>query len=279
MSNVGTGKTLALSLLMAGLLAACNQEQPAAPAASAPAASPPPADTSTPPAASTGLADIAESDPRYVVGISYPPQASQYPGLAQALTDYADSARAELMQAVTGLGNEKPTAPYELSLAFEMVAETPDVVAVAADGGRYTGGAHGEPLVARFTWLPKHNELLTTQNLLPTPEGLQAVSSYVREQLHTSLSLRADGEDMEPQDRAQLLQSGNKMIDDGTAPEPANFDQFQPVMNADGRIAAIRFVFPPYQVGSYADGTQTVDVPAQVLQSYVAPQYADLFLK
>jgi hypothetical protein len=277
--HVGTGKTLALSLLVTGLLAACTQQPPAAPAANAPPASTPPAGAPAAPLASTTLADVAESDPRYVVGISYPPQANQYPGLAKAMGDYANAARAELMQAVNALGSEKPSAPYELSLAFEVVADTPEVMAVAADGGRYTGGAHGEPLVARFTWLPRHNALLTTQALLPSPEGLQAVSSYVREQLHTGLSLRTDGGDMPPDDRAQSLLAGNKMIDDGTNPEPDNFSQFQPVMNADGRIAAVRFVFPPYQVGSYADGTQTVDVPAQVLQPYVAPEYAELFLK
>ncbi len=277
--HVGTGKTLALSLLVTGLLAACTQQPPAAPAASAPPASTPPAGAPAAPLASTTLADVAESDPRYVVGISYPPQANQYPGLAKAMGDYANAARAELMQAVNALGSEKPSAPYELSLAFEVVADTPEVMAVAADGGRYTGGAHGEPLVARFTWLPGHNALLTTQAMLPSPEGLQAVSSYVREQLHTGLSLRTDGGDMAPEDRAQLLLAGNKMIDDGTSPEPDNFSQFQPVMNADGKIAAVRFVFPPYQVGSYADGTQTVDVPAQVLQPYVAPEYAELFLK
>jgi hypothetical protein len=279
MSNVGNGKTVIASLLLTSLLAACNQppSTPAPPAS--PATSTPAEEPAQPPPAATGLSDVAQSDPRYVVGISYPPQANQYPGLAKAMGDYAATARAELMKAVDGLGSEKPTAPYELSLAFEMVAETPDVVAVAADGGRYTGGAHGEPLVARFTWLPKHQAMLTTQAMLPSPEGLQAISSYVREQLHTSASLRTEGDDMAPEDRARMLQSSNKMIDEGTGPDLANFSQFQPVMNADGRIAAIRFVFPPYQVGAYADGTQTVDVPAQVLQPYLAPEYAPLFLK
>lgn len=279
MSNVRSAKTIASVTVLAMLLAACNRAPPPAPAASAPPVSPPPARSSEPAPAPATLTDVAESDPRYVVGISYPPQANRYPGLAKALGDYADAARAGLMQAVDGLGSEKPPAPYELSLAFEMVAETPEVVSVAADGGRYTGGAHGEPLVARFTWLPRHEAMLTTQAMLPSPEGLQAVSSYVREQLHTSLSLRAESEDMAPEDRVQMLQAGNRMIDAGTGPEAANFSQFQPVMNADGKIAAVRFVFPPYQVGSYADGTQTVDVPAQVLGPYLAPAYADLFLR
>lgn len=277
MSHVRSAKTLASVFLLTALLAACNRAPPAAPASSAPPASAPP--TQAPAPASTVLGDVAQSDPRYVVGISYPPQANQYPGLAKALGDYAEAARAELMRAVDALGSEEPPAPYELSLTFEMVVQTPEVVSVAADGGRYTGGAHGEPLVARFTWLPKRQTMLTTEAMLPSPEGLQAVSSYVREQLHTNLSLRADGADMAPEERVQMLQAGNRMIDAGTGPDAANFSQFQPLMNADGKIAAIRFVFPPYQVGSYADGTQTVDVPAQVLGPYLAPEYADLFLR
>jgi len=199
--------------------------------------------------------------------------------MVKVLGDYAQSARAELMQAVNGLDGQKPSAPYELSLSFDVVADTPEIFAVAADGGRYTGGAHGEPLVARFTWLPNRQALLTTQEMLPTPAGLQAASQYVREQLHTSASLRVDDDTVPPDQRMQLLDSENQMIDAGTAPEVSNFSLFQPVMNADGKIAAVRFVFPPYQVGSYADGTQTVDVPAPVLRPYLAPEYADLFLK
>ncbi len=284
--HVGSVKAVLAPLTLTAFLAACSpgqpddageakrpqgSETPAAPAA------PPPATTE--PAADGPLADVAESDPRYVIGISFPRQANAYPGMVKVLGDYAQSARAELMQAVNGLDGQKPSAPYELSLSFDVVADTPEIFAVAADGGRYTGGAHGEPLVARFTWLPNRQALLTTQEMLPTPAGLQAASQYVREQLHTSASLRVDDDTVPPDQRMQLLDSENQMIDAGTAPEVSNFSLFQPVMNADGKIAAVRFVFPPYQVGSYADGTQTVDVPAPVLRPYLAPEYADLFLK
>lgn len=280
---MGTGKTIVPALLVAGLLAACSPSstppQASAPAngtahaSTAPAASAPPAQAA--------LADVAESDPRYVIGISYPPQINQYPGLAKAVGDYAGAARQGLMEAVKDLGQEKPTAPYELSLAFDMVANTPEVVAVSGNGSRYTGGAHGEPLVARFTWLPQRQTLLTTQSLLTQGKGkgLEAVSSYVREQLHTAASLRNDDPGMSPEDRASLLQSATQMIDEGTAPKLENFSLFQPVMNADGKITALRFVFPPYQVGPYSDGTQTVDVPAQVLSPYLAPEDAGLFVK
>jgi hypothetical protein len=67
------------------------------------------------------------------------------------------------------------------------------------------------------------------------------------------------------------------MLDEGTEPEAANFDIFEPVLDGDGRISALRFVFPPYQVAPYAAGTQTVEVPAAALLPHVAPAYSALF--
>jgi len=270
-----------ISLLAATLalaLVACKREpggpQPptvATPEAGAPATSP------VAPEAPVELKDVIETNERYVVGITYPPGIDRYPGLAKALSDYAHAARGELMEAVDGFGNDKPTAPYELSLSFEKLLETPQVVAVAADGSRYTGGAHGQPLIARFVWLPQQNHLLSAGDLIVTPAGWQAVSDYVREQLLTGVTLRADADELEPAERSEVLKNASRMIDDGTEPKAENFAQFVPVLDVSGRINALRFVFPPYQVGPYADGTQTVDVPASVLRPHLAPAYSGLF--
>ena len=67
------------------------------------------------------------------------------------------------------------------------------------------------------------------------------------------------------------------MIATGTEPKAAAFAQFEPLMGPGGRLAGLRFVFPPYQVGPYSDGTQTVEVPAAVLLPHVAPAYRGLF--
>lgn len=225
------------------------------------------------------LKDVIESNDRYVVGISYPPGIDRYPGLAKALSDYATAARGELMEAVDGFGNDKPTAPYELSLSFEKVLETPQIVAVAADGSRYTGGAHGQPLIARFVWLPGREHLLAAGDLIAQPAGWQAVSDYVREQLLTGVALRADADELEPAERVEVIKNASRMIDEGTEPQAANFAQFVPVLDAAGKISALRFVFPPYQVGPYADGTQTVDVPSAVLLPHLAPTYSELFAR
>ena len=262
-------------LLVAMAVAGCRKEGaqggPATASAQAGAAS------ATGVVAAPALDDVMERDPRYLIGISYPPQARAYPGLAKLLKDYADAARAEVMQAVSGLGGHQPTAPYDLSLGFSMLMETPDVVAVAADGSSYTGGAHGNPLVARFVWLPRRDEALGAALLIPDPANWKPVADYVRDRLVAGLSARVDAAAPAPGDRAEMLRNGARMIDDGTAPEASNFDQFEPIAGPGGRLGGLRFVFPPYQVGPYSDGTQSVEVPASVLLPLVAPDYRALF--
>lgn len=271
-------KTLLAGASLVLLLAACQRQEPAA----APAAQG--GDPSLPAAVEEGVApetpdlkDVIDINDRYVVGISYPSAAARYPGLARIVANYADEARGELMEAVEAFGNDKPSVPYELSLDFETLLDNPRFMVIKAEGSRYTGGAHGQPLVARFVWLPEQDKLLSADALITSPAGWQAVSAYAREQLHTQLSLRVEEEELAPEERVRLVRSADRMIKEGTTPEPDNFAQFQPVTGDTGKIAALRFVFPPYQVGPYSDGVQTVDVPASVLLPYVAPEYVELF--
>ena len=280
--SAGNAWTLVVAGLLLAVLTACQRESTPAPGEAAQPATPAVAEPSAPPAAPVDgaptLADVIEHDPRYVVGISYPPAVATEPGLARALHGYAEKARADLMEAVGGL-DAPPTAPYELSLGFRELVRTAQVVAVAADGSLYTGGAHGQPLVARFVWLPQQQRLLTAQDLLAAPADWKPIADYAAEQLSAAAHTRAADEALEPADRQRLLSLALKMIAEGTEPEPANFAQFEPVTAADGRIAALRFVFPPYQVGPYADGVQTVDVPAAVLQPYLAEDLRGLFVQ
>ncbi|HWS77857.1 MAG TPA: DUF3298 domain-containing protein [Thermomonas sp.] len=257
-----------LILVLCASLAACDRAR--APATDGEAVA-----TAAP--AAVVLQDVVETRPDYIIGISYPESAARHPGLAQVLKAYADAARAELMTAVAGLKGRKPTAPYDLSLQFSGLVDTPRVVAVAADGSTYTGGAHGNPLVARFVWLPQQQAMLGADQLIADPAGWQVVSDASREQLMTALSQRLDADELEGAERADQLQTGSRMIDAGTGPDVRNFAQFEPVMNAEGQIRAIRFVFPPYQVAPYVEGTRSVEIPSRTLLPHVATAYRSLF--
>lgn len=278
--SVLAGSVLALaigSLLLAGCGRPSGEDRAVqAPAAAGPAA--PEAEAGSGVAAApVELKDVIETSPQAVVGISYAPGLDRHPGLASALDAYATDARRELQQALDGLGNDRPSMPYELSLAFETQLETPELVVVRAEGSRYTGGAHGEPLVARFVWLPAQQRMLTAEHLVPDAQGWQVISDHVAEQLRERMATRLSSEDLEPGELQESLRSASRMIAEGTGARPGNFSQFEPLTDAAGKVTALRFVFPPYQVGPYSDGTQTADVPADVLAPYVAPEYAELF--
>lgn len=256
-------------------LAACRGEAPGPQGTNAPdAGRADPAQAPTPGPAV--LEDVVETDPRYIIGISWGDGVDRHPGLARLLKEYADGARAEVLQAAEAMAPDAG-AMYDLALEFKVLADTPQLFAVAADGGSYTGGAHGAPLIARFIWLPQEQRLLTAGELIPGQDAWGEVSAYVREQLHAALSQRVDADELDPEERGRVMRSAGRMIEEGTAPDPDNFAQFEPVPGDDGRLVALRFVFPPYQVGPYSDGVQTVEVPARVLLPHVAPAYRALF--
>lgn len=271
---VKTPAALAVALTLALVLGACKKDDDAAPQAQVEAPAPAPA-----PPAAVDLKDVIEQDARYVVGISYPPAAKKYPGLAEALQRYANGARAELLKSVQAADPAKQNGPYELSLNFTLQAETPEIVAVGVEGTSYTGGAHGAPLVARFVWLPQQNRLLTANDLFPEAASWVAISDYTREQLHASLSQRVDADELPPAERAEVMRTVGRMIDEGTEPTPASFAAFEPVLAPDGhKLMALRFVFPPYQVGPYIDGVRSVEVPTSVLAPMLAPQFRQMFV-
>lgn len=267
---------LILSLLM---LIGCERDAASRPGDAAPVAR---GEGAPAPIAPVELNDVMETGEGYIVGISYPRSVANHPELAAALKAYADAARDELRQALVTPeadgGDPTVPGPYDLSLSFVELHASPDVVAVAADGSSYLGGAHGQPLVRRFVWLPKHGRMLTAEALVPTEAGWRAISAYVREQLFGSLSLRMEANHVAPGDRAEMMRGAGSMIEGGTAPDPANFSEFEPIPGEGGKLAGLRFVFPPYQVGPYSAGTQAVAVPAEVLLPHVAPAYQDLFV-
>lgn len=273
---------LVAALAMALAAAGCERGQPSgAPSQLDTAAAPglPPPDPE--PEGPVDLEDVSEVQSGYVVGISHASSAARYPALAAALKDYADGARAELMDAVEARASDgsldSSAAMYDLSLAFTEVLDTPNVVAYAADGSTYTGGAHGMPLVARFVWLPPQRRMLTAERLVPEPGGWADIARYVREQLNQELVARVDGIGAEAEERERLLRTGSRMIEEGTDPDAASFASFEPLAGSGGRLAGLRFIFPPYQVAPYSEGVQQVEVPAPVLLPGVAPELRVLF--
>ncbi|MHB8913140.1 MAG: RsiV family protein, partial [Lysobacter sp.] len=123
----------------------------------------------------------------------------------------------------------------------------------------------------------QQDRLLTASDLVPDARSWTPIAANVREQLLTALSQRVDADALPPAERLEVVKNASRMIEDGTEPTAATFAMFEPVTTPSGKLRALRFVFAPYQVGPYSDGTQTVEVPAAVLLPHVAPAYRELF--
>jgi hypothetical protein len=267
------------------VLAACNRSPQPQSQAAVPAT---PASTTTPAIVATELHDISERGPRYMIGISFPPELKRYPALAAEVQRDADAVRADFLKQSGANAAAGASGMFDLSLAYSMVAQSPRIVAVAAEGTSYVGGAHGAPLLARYVWLLPEKRRLTAAELIPDPAHWKPVADYAREQL-LALQRQRLGDNGDAGDAADAAAAGDaasrreplknvtRMIEQGVEPKPENFANFEPVLAADGRIAALRFVFPPYQVGPYSDGVQSVEVPATVLLPLVAPSERALF--
>jgi hypothetical protein len=259
-------------LLSASLaLAACGEDA----STPAPRASVKPPATSAEPRVE--LKDVLETTPTHIIGISYPPGLSRYPGLAAQARRYAEDARASVVEAIREQPADAAEAPFELSLEFKLKHESPRMVVLAVDGSSYTGGAHGMPLIQRWVWLPPENRLLTAADLFPRPDSWKVISAEVRGQLGAELARRVEADGMEASKRAEAVRTAGAMLEGGAVARPEDFAMFEPVFNGGGKISALRFVFPPYQVGTYADGMHTVELPAARLVQHVAPAYRTLF--
>jgi hypothetical protein len=166
-------------------------------------------------AAPVVLEDVMETGEGYIIGISYPRAMAAPPGLAAELQAYADAARTDLMQALqtpeADGGDPTMPGPYDLSLAFTRLPGTPRVLAVAADGSSYLGGAHGQPLVRRFVWLVEEQRLLTAAALVPDQAGWRAISDYVQERLVADATLRAGADGVPEAERADLVRAEQAM--------------------------------------------------------------------
>lgn len=262
---------LPIALAVLGL-AACERTPPAPAARTAAAA---------PAAPIAAHAEHAQGQ-RYRIDIAYPELPAGSEPLAAALRGYADQARREFMQALEGGAAAAPNAgfPWQLKLDFAVTARTADFIAVRARGGSYTGGAHALPLVASFDYDVRERRVLEIGDLFADPAAaLRLLAARTRSALGERAAHAVPGAaSARPDAGGASLQRALAWIDEGTEPRPANYAVFLIHAGAAGRADGLVLLFPPYQVGPYALGTQEVQVPAAAFASLLKPRYREAFV-
>jgi hypothetical protein len=210
----------------------------------------------------------------YTFQIVYPVLAPEWRALDAAIHAFAAAQKKDFIG--TSTAPDRASGPgYSLDLTFAVARRTADFVSVAASGSSFIGGAHGMPIVTSFNLDLADGKLKTLSDLFADAQaGLQALSAECRRQLEGRYEarMREDPGAMTTSQQASM----KRWVEKGTAPTPENFGTFL-IDGLDTRAIGVTVIFPPYQVASYADGPQQVEVPAKVFYDLLKPEYKDAF--
>ena len=122
---------------------------------------------------------------------------------------------------------------YEMEVNYEEYFADGGIVSVVFNIYQFTGGAHGNTFIRSFVIDSKNKKRLGLADFFKG-NGFKALQKTVREKLKKKLEY-------------------DESIDEGTA-QPDDFSAF--AVTNDKFI----FWFSPYQVASYADGLQKVEI-------------------
>ena len=159
------------------------------------------------------------------------------PKVDAALADYLDQRKAEMQDLLksTGIGRGRARANVD-RIAFTAHSASRALLSIRFEQMRDTGGAHPNTTYDSFVFdLRSQARLALADVFTDAPAALAVLSDLAQ----TRLTLALDG----------------LLFPEGYAPKAENFSVFV----LDG--ADLVFTFPPYQVASYAQGTQTLRVP------------------
>ncbi len=171
---------------------------------------------------------------RYRIDLRLPLTANHI--AAAAMLDYAE----ELAQGLIATTLDEPepgyfaTHTYRLTTDWE-TAVSDHVYTFILRGITDTGGAHPLPLLRTFSYARSDHRPLTVSDLLTSSEALERLSGLAVDHFRAALP--------------------NSFDPSGLEPDLENWD----LWFTSSRT--ITFLFPPYQVGTYADGEQRWTVP------------------
>ena len=228
------------------------------------------------PLAGGEASERSDSTDRYEYRVRWSDALAEDPGLEAAVRGLADQHLQEFLQ---GAGAATDSQRWTLELDFMPCAGTSSLRCIAGDGSIHSGGAHPLPIVERLLYSTAQSRPLRPDQLF-TDSGvdaaLRAISTYSRELLLTQRISQAtvSGATADAAARASMRDE----IRSGAEPGAANYRLAEPVVGASGRINALKFVFPPYQVASYAEGTLVAEVPASVFAQWLRPEFRDEFV-
>lgn len=195
-----------------------------------------------------------------------PPKAAP---LRHTIERYVDQQKRAFLDSLDAPGarGRARELPWDLNLDIAVASRTDRFINVQVDGSAFTGGAHPAPIVDSFTYDMDQQRVVGIRELFADPHAAEtAFAAEARRQLLTALD-----------DQDEPLASDSEQIDEGTAPGKDHYRVFTLLTGPDNKVHGLTFIFPPYQVASYAAGPQAIDVPSESFSAFLKPEYREAF--
>lgn len=165
---------------------------------------------------------------------------------------YLQTLEAQLLEMASGTDPEVMVAPYSLTATSEVHSDSRSgLKTILVSVYQYTGGAHGMPLFAAWTYSEEYKETYELGNILSNEEE---TLEYLYGQV---------------QDIELIEGSGEEWIRDGSGLVWENYTLFR--VQEGGLV----FMFPPYQVAPYAAGVIELPQSWKELAPYLRGGIAD----
>lgn len=204
------------------------------------------------------------------------------PQLAYSLWKDAKSSLDEMMAQAAGdqtmaaddaaaSGDPSWFRPYTMEISSKATLVLDDLISVEHFIAQYTGGAHGNYFMGGGIYRKGETEPMKLAEMIADEAGFRAlvVKGLVAEKIRRG---------WEESERAVISSELGELLTP-TADYPDVFEGKVVLQGSDaeGLIGGVVVIFSPYDVGSFAEGSYEVLIPAADLQPVLAPAWKDRF--
>jgi uncharacterized protein len=190
---------------------------------------------------------VEENNKQYLISAEYPQFAKAAPELSEKIEAYV---KGKLEDFKKNGNKNNPNQPFTFYLNWSSQQLNDKFISVIIRVESFSGGANPLAELAVFNYDLENQKEVVLSDLFPEQKNyLKIVSNYARDELKKILATEDSLENPELE----------KMFQEGTAPEEANFANFT------FSSQTIKFYFPVYQLGPRTLGEQTVVYPRALI--------------
>jgi len=205
---------------------------------------------------------------QYEITVYYPYQVLKYPDIYNRLKNTVSDIKKEESYPVQEQTVQTESYPWQLKIDMREFRSGGNFASILIYSMSYTGGAHPNHYYESLNFNTENQKIVNLDDLFSNAKYINEISQYVTSAL-LRIKSKKTGENID----------SDEWIERGALPLSDNFQIFIFIPNKDHTaIEGIKFIFPPYTVGPYSDGTYEVFVPVKIFSKYLKDDIRDSFI-